>query len=329
MKNFDCSVVIPVYNVKKYIVKCLESLPLNSLKIIIINDGSTDGSDAICKQFAMGKDNIFVYNKLNGGLSDARNYGMQFVDTEFVFFLDSDDWLNPFHLVDAIKFAKEHQLDWTQCGYAYAYEDYALYNREFDNNKLIDKEFAFVNLVSDGIIKNFAWGKIYRTKCIKDKLFPVGKFYEDSYWQYKIIESCTNFGIFSKITFYYRQRNDSISGVVSLRFLDLIEGTKERIDYFRLARPDLAIPAAFNLWKMVNDVKRHSDDITYKILFNIENDIKNNYSDEIQEYLKSLKGWKRITQRNIFYDKSISKLFELITKVVNRLKTSEYIKISL
>ena len=91
------SVIVPVFNVEKYVGQCLESLinqTLKNIEIIIVNDGSTDKSLSICEEYARKDNRISVYTKENGGLSSARNYGLQFVSSPYVGFVDSDDWVS-------------------------------------------------------------------------------------------------------------------------------------------------------------------------------------------------------------------------------------------
>ena len=90
------SIIVPVYNVEKYLSKCIQSLidqDYNDYEILLIDDGSTDKSGIICEQYAKKYENIYVFHKKNGGLSDARNYGLQKALGDYILFVDSDDWI--------------------------------------------------------------------------------------------------------------------------------------------------------------------------------------------------------------------------------------------
>lgn len=246
------TVVIPVYNVREYVGECLGSLP-GGCRVVLVNDGSTDGSDAICREFAASRPEVTVVDKPNGGLSDARNFGMRYVDTEYVFFLDSDDRVDPANLTAALDFAVANGLDWLQCGYAYDYGDRALTFRRPPRRGVYDRMAIVSRLVSDGFVKNFAWGKIYRTAIAGQFEFPKGKYFEDSYWQHLVVDRSERFGIFPATVTFYRQRSTGISGCFSLRNLDLVEGLTRRLE-FLVARPGRYAPvvdiAAASLWEL-------------------------------------------------------------------------------
>lgn len=244
----DITVVIPVYNVADFLQECLDSLP-NDINVVLVNDGSTDGSELLCNEYFANHPESMLINKPNGGLSDARNYGIKHVNSDYVFFLDSDDRIDGQALLCALKFAKDNQLDWLQCGYVYDYGDYHLTHKPISHKPiLLEKSFVLSDLVEDGLIKNFAWGKIYKTSIVKRYLFPKGKFFEDIFWQYKVIDQSEKFGYYPSIVSFYRSRQDSISGTFSLKGLDLIEGHAERLDFIIKSYPELAPKAARALW---------------------------------------------------------------------------------
>ena len=209
------SVIIPVYNVKNYLIRCLESIIRQSytnLEIICINDGSTDGSERILEEFSKKDDRIKIIHQENKGLSAARNTGLDYVHGEYISFVDSDDYLSTdcYSLciplfkndVDVIYFSANVVAELG--GVKLKTDDY--YYQVHHENKI---------KVSPAILKKenvAAWNKIYKTDIIKKNnlLFPVGLLYEDAefYWKYMSFVDCA---YFTKMPLYnYIRRPDSI-----------------------------------------------------------------------------------------------------------------------
>ncbi len=329
MGTLPLTIVIPIYNVEEYLLQCLASLPTDGCRIVLVNDGSTDNSRKIAETYAATHRDAILVDKSNGGLSDARNAGMEYVETPYVFFLDSDDWIDGGALMDALEYMHSHQLDWLQCGYEYCYSDYGLTYRISPETRTITRQEAMESLVTDGYIKNFAWGKIYRTAIIHDLTFPVGKHYEDSFWQYHVVDRCKRLGIYPQTTTFYRQRQSSISGSASARGLDLLEGLESRLKFVSEYYPDLSEAAAANLWttaytyltanKTVPDIARQ-----YAAALD---EIRSNYGPMIERGIARAKWSHRLAmQAHYRGHDSIAKLFDMLQRALDRMKPSDYIR---
>lgn len=239
------SIIIPVYKVELYLSRCIESVLFQTvsgqeLDIIIVDDGSPDNCPQLCDYYASMDSRIRVIHKRNGGLSDARNVGMKIARGEWIFFLDSDDWLMEGSLQKLYDFAISNKCDVVQGGFYYAYSDHMLYrkpNRREREKCVLSREEAMHDLIVNDRVKNFAWGKLYRTEQIRNIDFPVGKYFEDSFWQHIVMNGVKRYGIIDAPLYYYRQREDSISGEASERFCDLIEGYKSRLEFIRKKYP--------------------------------------------------------------------------------------------
>lgn len=218
------SVIVPVYNVEKYILKCLESLKNQTLKemeVIIVNDGSKDDSVKICYEFIKGNgiENFKIFNKENGGLSDARNYGMQFANGKYICFLDSDDYVdnNTYEiLVNAIE--KENKK-MVQCGYYLTYE-------KKEKGVHVSEYSSLNDLAAYGLVN--AWNKIFDKKFIIENkiLFPIGLYYEDIYFFYSVLEKMNTIdevGTIDKPLIHYVQRKNSIMGDNSNKVSQIID----------------------------------------------------------------------------------------------------------
>lgn len=188
------TVVIPVYNVEKYLKRCVESVIAQDWKkyeILLVDDGSTDHSPQICDNYVKTYDFISVIHKENGGLSEARNTGLSQAKGEYVYFPDSDDWIEPDTFI-ALSEALESQKF-----------DIISFNREFVKSEedaivsdsvvtiVFEGKDAFVEMLKHSYITGFANDKIYRKSLFMDHdiLFPKGKYYEDLGTNYKLFLS--------------------------------------------------------------------------------------------------------------------------------------------
>ena len=224
------SVIIPIYNVAQYLLQCVDSVLSQSyqdLEIILVDDGSTDDCSRMCDEYETKESRVRVIHKENGGLSDARNEGMRIANGEWIYFVDSDDWVDHDAIRKLYQFAVENHCDVVQGGLYYAYYDHLLYrkaSKKEQKKTILDRHDAMRELIINDRVKNFAWGKLYKTDLIKDLYFPVGKYFEDSFWQHLVIDRVNRYGIVDESLYFYRQRGDSISGQPSNRLTDLLEG---------------------------------------------------------------------------------------------------------
>lgn len=246
------SVVVPIYNVKKYLQQCLDTLLVQKIdmEILLVNDGSTDNSLTICEEYTQKHSNIIIINRENGGLSDARNAGTIVATGDYIYYLDSDDWLAPNAISILLDFANKHNCEIVQGGFYYAYEDHLLYNNARKHPQVLSRGEAMQELVKNDYVKNFAWGKLYKADIVKNHLFPKGKFYEDAYWQHLIINECNHYGIVPTPLYYYRQRTSGISGEFSLRNLDLLKGYENRLAFIQDNYPEYTKPMVEMLWNL-------------------------------------------------------------------------------
>ncbi len=239
------SIIIPIYNVSQYLPQCMESVMSQSytdLEIILVDDGSTDECPQMCDNYKEIDSRVIVIHKKNGGLSDARNAGMKVATGEWTFFVDSDDWLDKETITKLYRFAIDNDCDVVQGNMYYAYDNHLLYRRASEKEQqqtVLSRHEAMHELIINDRVKNFAWGKLYKTTIIKKLDFPVGKYFEDCFWQHLVIDRVERYGIIEEPLCYYRQRGDSISGTPSNRLNDLLEGNRERMVFIRAHYPDL------------------------------------------------------------------------------------------
>ena len=235
------TVIVPVYNVENYLNKCLDSLinqTYKNLEIIVINDGSTDNSGEICQEYAQ-KDNRIIYvEQENGGLSDARNAGLERMTGSYVTFVDSDDWVEPNYVEVLHNKLIGYQAD-IAIGNYYSYnEDEAMYyfhvNSESYYEKLYDNISIFENLYDAKQMKSFslisAWGKLYKAELFDYIRFDKGKLDEDGYINQKLYLLVQKVIYINQGLYAYRQRSGSITKTWTEKWMHaLVDAMSERI----------------------------------------------------------------------------------------------------
>lgn len=243
MKKEDLiSVVVPVYNVEKYITKCVDSIidqTYTNLEIILVDDGSPDKCGEICDKYAKTDKRIKVIHKKNGGLSDARNAGIVNSKGKYITFIDSDDYIDSNYVELLYKTIIENDADISIASHRVLYNKKQIdksTNKEFCTNS---EEILEKILYDDGVDLS-SWGKLYKIELFNDIKFPVGRVYEDSATTYKLVDLSEKIAVCSKAVYNYVIRNNSISNnSFTKKKLDLIISTKEMTDFVKKKYPDL------------------------------------------------------------------------------------------
>ena len=223
------SVIVPVYNVEKYITRCLTSLvnqTIDDLEIILVNDGSKDNSEQIIRQFKKDYKNIIYVKKENGGLSSARNFGLIYATGEYVAFLDSDDYVDRAIYQKMYEKAKATNSDYVECDFIWKYPDHEKIDLGF---RYKDKKEMFEKA------RVVAWNKLIKREIIIDnKLeFPVGLYYEDIEFFYKLLPYINNFSFVEEPLIYYVQRDNSIVNKQDSRTKQIFKVLENVIDYYK------------------------------------------------------------------------------------------------
>lgn len=216
------SIIVPVYNVEKYLSRCLDSLlnqTLIDIEIICVNDGSTDESLKILESYAEKDNRIKIVNKENGGLSSARNEGLKYVTSDYVGFVDSDDWIEPDTYELALSAVQKNNVDFVSWGAKIVLDDDIKEEtpsiasaRNYHNLKLI----GYHNVTDSVLTKTSVtvWNKLFKMQIIRDNnlIFPNGLIYEDNEFFLKYAIYCQNAYYIDKYLYNYLQRTNSIIG---------------------------------------------------------------------------------------------------------------------
>lgn len=247
------SVIVPIYNVEKYLARCVDSIvnqTYKNLEIILVDDGSPDRCPQMCDDYAEKDSRIKVVHKKNGGLSDARNAGMAVATGKYISFIDSDDYVSDDFFECLLDVMNKENSDIAECSVVKFYED----NRfdEFSDDlsvKTYDTQDAMSALIAENPFHQHVWNKLYKTELVKDIPYAVGKLNEDEFWTYRVFGRANKVARLNKTMYYYFQRNSSIMGVgYNIRRLDALEGKANRQKYIENNFPDLSTQAKIDLY---------------------------------------------------------------------------------
>lgn len=230
------TVVIPVYNVEKYLRKCVESVmnqTYKNLEIILVNDGSTDNCDEICQEYRDRDKRIKLINKENGGLSEARNVGINHSKGKYISFIDSDDYVDKEYIELLYNIITLYDADISISSHRVIYEKKCM-DKSNGKEFCANPEIILEKILYDDGIDLSTWGKLYKKDLFESIRFPKGRLFEDSATTYKLIDKSKKIAVCSKATYNYIIRKNSISNEkFSERKMDLIISTKEMTDFIR------------------------------------------------------------------------------------------------
>lgn len=225
------SVIVPFYNVEKYIEKCLDSLvnqTLEEIEIILVNDGSQDNSEEKAKEFEKRYPNkIKYYKKANGGLGDARNFGIKYATGEYIAFLDSDDFVELTMYEEMYKKAKQENADMVECDFWWEYPNKK--KEDIGNTYSNQKEMLYKSRV-------VAWNKLIKREIYEkypEARFSVGLRYEDVEGFYKILPYIKKVVFVRKCFIHYIQRQGSISNTQNQKNEEIFTVLENVINYYK------------------------------------------------------------------------------------------------
>lgn len=279
------TIIIPVYCVELYLEQCIKSVvqqTYSEIEIILVDDGSPDQSPEICNIWAERDSRITVIHKANGGLSDARNVGIDQAHGKYIMFVDSDDWIESDMVENMLNTLETYQADICACGIFYEYEGRTVI-REIDSF-IGNSGDAYKRLYNENRYPVSAWNKLYRRKCWSKLRFPVRKICEDAFTTYLLIDQAERIVQCSVPYYHYRIRENSImTSGFSERKMDEEEAWRENYIFVKKHYPEYA-KAAYNFY-----------------LLRVEKLIHTISEDLLIVYQKEYRILKSILKKNLFY----------------------------
>ena len=195
------TVVVPIYKVEKYLEKCIDSIikqTYENLEIILVDDGSPDKCPQICDEYAKKDSRIKVIHKKNGGLSDARNAGIDIAKGEYITFVDSDDYIEKDYVEVLYDSIKENDSDMAIGSHKVIYENGTILNKETGEKSVLDAKTVLERILYDENIDLSAWAKLYKTELFEEIRYPKGRVFEDAATTYKLVDKSKKISIVSK-----------------------------------------------------------------------------------------------------------------------------------
>ena len=254
------SVIVPVYNVERYVEKCIESIcsqTFSALDIILVDDGSTDRSGLICDEWMQRDSRIRVIHKENGGLSDARNAGIEIARGNWYVFIDSDDFITPDTIERLYAAAAVHDCEIAVCNMVRIYDDGStepFYNPVCELT-VWEGQQRFETLKQPS-----ACNKLFRAELFRDVRFPRGKFYEDTFVYHILAHRAESIVLTGHDGYYYLSRRESILGHPKFtdRYFDFIEAVYTRMTYLLEHKvPYYAEEACLSLYGAVSSGEKY------------------------------------------------------------------------
>lgn len=293
-ENDLITVIVPVYNVGKYLTDCLTSI-INqtycNIEILLIVSPSDDDSERIAEDFSKSDIRIQIIRRDKLGLSDARNVGIERSAGKYICFIDSDDYISCVYIETLYYIIQLYGCDIAQCGFASVDENnHPIDNDVFDPNSMDIVEYTGVDMCyrihnPTGVTNVVAWNKLYRKSLFNEIRYPFGKFHEDEGTTYKLFYDSNSIGVIEKKLYYYRQSASSITrDRYSLKRADILELLEERAAFFmergeevlsKLAKLQYIRLIGWNIWQanklegnevFINTLSKNRKRMMYEIL---------------------------------------------------------------
>lgn len=326
------SLIVPIFNVAEYLPTTLDSIvrqTLSHFEVILVDDGSTDGSREIAENYCQRQPNWQLITQTQQGVSVARNVGTQQASGDFVTYLDGDDWLCPQTLETLMLAAQQHEADMVQCGFYYAYPDHLLYDNRRqhpqDAAQHFDTETALAALCQPHpVLNNFLWAKVMRRDIALACPNPPGRVAQDAFVMHEMVAQCQKVVCMPQPLWFYRQRNTGLSGRFSIKRKDLLEAYEARINFCqRTERTHLlsdVIPEYLEqIFVHCAAAKRTKDEETCSVFEQYAQNAKRQYAPLIEQYAPHLWTTLRIKQHP---------LVNLALRIKNRLMPTSMLQFS-
>lgn len=287
------SIIIPVYNVKEYLARCIDSVvrqTFKNLEIILVDDGSNDGSEKICDKYAEKDSRIRVFHKKNEGVSIARNFALKRTTGEYIGFIDSDDYIKENMYESMYQTAKEYQADIVQCGHFIVKDEKILEVIHGDGEvQVYDSKAAVTEIMDDEKINSFVWDKLFKRKLFDNYEFAELEYHEDVASTFKIVAKSKKMVCKNEPLYFYVRNCKSISHTLNpFKYYCSYRAFKER---------EYAIKTYCPLLLTKNTVRKCTMGITALNTMYREKNSEARYGDQIKELQKNMLEDRKIIIR--------------------------------
>ncbi len=294
------SLIIPVYKVEKYLNKCVESVvnqTYKNLEIILVDDGSPDNCPNMCEAWAKKDSRIKVIHRKNGGLSAARNSGIEVAKGEYFCFVDSDDYVAKDYVKSLYESLKSNNADMAICEVTEVNEKYNVIDDKKTRERLTNcvktgLELLDLILPAKTYAYVVAWNKLYKRELFNNLRYAEGKIHEDEFIIHRLFARCNRVAIIDKPLYYYLKRGDSIIGIgFNIKRINALEAFEDRISLCKeIHQPKLAIKALYMLLTTVayyTELMTRSTNIDSNTKLKYKYKFKKLYKKYLIEILKS------------------------------------------
>ncbi len=241
------SVIIPIFNGQNHMQRCVDSVitqTYKNIEIVLINDGSTDSTPAICDSFAKMDSRVKVHHKENGGLSDARNVGIDISSGEYITFIDSDDFILPDYVEYLYSLITKFGAEMSICTHTVICRNGRRIVYGDGTELSLSPQQTLKEILYHGRVDLSVWAKLYHRSLFEGVRYPYGKYFEDVGTTYRLIDKCQKIASGGTSKYEYILRSDSmISDKFTTRKLDLLEMTDRMAAYITEKYPSLASAA--------------------------------------------------------------------------------------
>ena len=322
------SVIVPIYKVENYLKKCVDSIINQSYKnieIILVDDGSPDMCGVICDDYLKKDNRIKVIHKENGGLSDARNAGINIAKGDYILCIDSDDWIEENMIEIVYNNALEYSADISICEFIEEDINGNILGKKEESKeiKCFNRVKALNELISQVNITNHAWNKLYKKELFRNIEYPKGQLMEDISTTYKLFEKSDKIVYQNVALYHYIQRSESILGNITQKRIDDQENAIfSRNSYLLSKYPDLT--------DIINIDNLKNVKILYYLA--IIGKHKNLYKSlKYKKYYKEYKKLYKIYKKNIkleekksidlfYFNRNLYKIYVCLKKFIGKVK---------
>lgn len=240
------SIILPIFNVESYLPKCMDTLlsqTYQNIELLLVDDGSAISCSKLCDNYSRVDSRIRVFHKENGGLSDARNFGMNYAEGDYIIFVDPDDYVDADYVEYLINLIKKYDCKMSICQYRRKRGNGVIENPRYVKEKVLSTTESLENLLYRKGIEQSAYAKCYHKSLFKNIKYPKGKIYEDIGTTYALILQCDRIAVGSECKYTYIFHENSIMNeIFNKRQFDMIEMADQMALNILKIYPDLCVP---------------------------------------------------------------------------------------